>query len=650
MLSRIQKRDSDLRESEQRLELVIEGAELGMWDWNIVTGDLILNDRWPGMLGYAMEEITPSKDTWDELLHPADKERVYSQLNAHLAKGTEYAPEFRMKTRSGEWLWIHARGKVVKRSDEGEALRMLGIHLDISRHKMAEESILKERDMAQRYLDLAGTMLIALDVKGRITLINKKGCDLLGYREEELINNIWFDNFFEEENRDEVMSVFHEIISGVIKQFEYYENKVRTKNGEQRLFAWHNTLLYDDQGNIIGTLSSAEDITDRKRNEEEMVRMRNLLNNIFNSMPSVLVGVDPEGRITQWNHEAERVTKISADDSMGKIFTDVFPLIPDAMNKIREVIERREPVTDERIVMDIDGSKHFTDVTAYPLISNGINGAVIRIDDVTQRVRLEEIMLQTEKMMSVGGLAAGMAHEINNPLGIIYQGIQNIIRRLSPDNNRNLTVADKLGIDLHIVEEYMKERHIIKYLQGIEEAVARSSLIIKNMLDFSRHSKSKMGEEDINELIDNTIFLAENDYDLKKKYDFKYIDIQRDYDDSLGKIICTKTEIEQVLLNLLKNSAHAMTRVQKEFYSPAILIKTQLKKDYIVIELSDNGPGMDEEIRKRILNRSLPQRGWAWERALDYLFLILLSVIIIKAIYLWNQNRGKGQSLLSICR
>lgn len=107
-----------------------------------------------------------------------------------------------------------------------------------------------------------------------------------------------------------------------------------------------------------------------------------------------------------------------------------------------------------------------------------------------------------------------------------------------------------------------------------------------------------MRPEDINRLIDNTVEIAKNDYDLKKKYDFRYIRITRDYDPDLKPVVCTAMEIEQVILNLLKNAAQAMAGKQQK--SPEIVLRTRREGAYIRIEVRDNGPGMDRKTGKRI--------------------------------------------------
>ena len=137
----------------------------------------------------------------------------------------------------------------------------------------------------------------------------------------------------------------------------------------------------------------------------------------------------------------------------------------------------------------VDGEMRYEDVTVYPLMSNGVEGAVIRVDDVTERVRIEEMMVQSEKMLSVGGLAAGMAHEINNPLGVILQASQNVLRRVSPDLPVNARVAGECGITLSSVQQYLERREILTFLEDIRQSGQRAAEIVANMLSFSRKAE-----------------------------------------------------------------------------------------------------------------------------------------------------------------
>jgi|GEM_PF-1360163 len=220
--------------------------------------------------------------------------------------------------------------------------------------------------------------------------------------------------------------------------------------------------------------------------------------------------------------------------------------------------------------------------------------------DITDRKRTQELMILTEKMTTVGGLAAGMAHEINNPLGVILQGAQMAALRLEADTEADRTEADAMGIDPAAVRQYAQRRGVLDYLRAVRDAGERAALIVSNMLQFSRRGNPIIAVEDIHGLIEKALNIAMNDYSLKKKYDFRKITLIRDYDKTIPGVFCCGTEIEQVILNLLKNAAQAMSEITDEKFSPVIGVRTFAEDNMAVIEISDNGPGIPHETQKRI--------------------------------------------------
>ena len=342
------------------------------------------------------------------------------------------------------------------------------------------------------------------------------------------------------------------------------------------------------------------EVTERRRTEEEMAHLRNILGYIVNSMPSILIGINRTCQITQWNREAEKYTGIPLKDAIGCPLVDLLPQLQSIHDTIQQVMQKFQPHKVEKMVWK-DGEKMlYFDIIVYPLITDELEGAVIRVDDVTERVHLEEMMIQTEKMTSLGGLAAGMAHEINNPLGIILQSIQNTLRRFSADHAKNREAALRCGIDLERLNMYLEQRNILQYLNGMREAALRASKIVKNMLSFSRPGPSSKTVTDLHQLLDATIELAANDYDLSKKYDFRHIEIIRQYDPALPEIPCVITEIEQVFLNLLKNAAQAIAERRDPEYLPHILITTSQEDRWAVVSIEDNGIGIVDPSRKHL--------------------------------------------------
>jgi PAS domain S-box-containing protein len=155
------------------------------------------------------------------------------------------------------------------KSPAGEVEYLSTIIRDISERKTAEMAIIAERNKAQAYLEVANVIFVVLDAGGTVTLINRKGCDLLGYREEEILGKSWFDHFLPTEMQEQVKEVFHQIVNDDLTPVEHYENPVRTRDGGERMIAWHNTILRGDQGEVLGTLSCGEDVTERRQLEEQ---------------------------------------------------------------------------------------------------------------------------------------------------------------------------------------------------------------------------------------------------------------------------------------------------------------------------------------------------------------------------------------------
>ncbi|MBF0289239.1 MAG: PAS domain-containing protein [SAR324 cluster bacterium] len=340
---------------------------------------------------------------------------------------------------------------------------------------------------------------------------------------------------------------------------------------------------------------------------EELKHLRNLLSNVINSMPSVLIGVDLDGKVIQWNNKAEEITQLPKEAAQGCPLIDVFPQLSEEADNIQKSIKNHKTYKKEKKQQKMDDHIHFSDITIYPLIVNDVEeGAVIRIDDVTKRVLLEENMVQNEKMRSVGGLAAGMAHEINNPLSVILQSIQNIQRFIAEESPNNIKVAQECGITLGQLNVYLEKRKIIMFIEGMQESATRASKIVRDMLNFSRRSNSSIEAVDLVELLDKTIELAATDYDLKREYDFRNIHIERDFDSSLPPIPCIGSEIQQVFLNLFRNAAHALFDKEKQkspqsTYAPKITLRTWLAdQDMVRIEVEDNGSGMDDNTQKRL--------------------------------------------------
>ncbi|MDD0845495.1 sensor histidine kinase [Pseudomonas sp. Gutcm_11s] len=338
----------------------------------------------------------------------------------------------------------------------------------------------------------------------------------------------------------------------------------------------------------------------RSKIEKKLTGFQNYLNNIIDSMPSALIALDDQLYVTQWNQEASALSGTPLDEALNQPVFLAFPSLKPFLLQLKRTAEQHRVEKIERVTWRRGEEAHHYALTFYPLMGAGGRGAVIRIDDITQRLSLEEMMVQSEKMLSVGGLAAGMAHEINNPLGAILHNVQNIRRRLSPELAKNQDLAVEIGIALDDVNAYLHNREIPQLLDGIAQAGSRAAKIVTHMLAFSRRSNRQLAPCQLTVLIDQALEIAGNDFDLTESFDFKGIAIERDFDAQLGPVPATANELEQVLLNLLKNAAQAIHLRDDDTEPGRIVLRTRLNPPWAEVQVEDNGIGMPELVRKRI--------------------------------------------------
>ncbi|MEW5723422.1 MAG: CHASE4 domain-containing protein [Thermodesulfobacteriota bacterium] len=457
----------------------------------------------------------------------------------------------------------------------------------------------------QRFRDVASSMadwVWETDARGVYTFCSGKVESILGYAPEEMVGRTPFD-FMAPEEAVRVRDSFDQALAGAAL-IQDLENWKLSRDGRPVCLLSNGVPILDETGRPVGLRGVDKDITLRKLIEEELRRTRNYLNDLVDSMPSVLVAVDGEGRVTHWNVQAEKIIGRSRSEVLGRPLAEVFPLAAGRMDLIMDCLRKSEPAKVEKLPTALPDGKAYSDIMIYPLVADGAAGAVVRVDDVTARVRMEELVVQTEKMASVGALAAGMAHEINNPLSGILQGAQMVQRRLEVKGPRAKNLFDEsglTGLDLEKWRQYLERSGVLKFLAGIEESGLRAARIVKDLLEFSRERTISIEPHDLHEVIDRALNLALTDYDLRGRYDLKKMRMIKEYDQGLGLVLCDPPQIQQVVLNLVKNAAQALAdQTQGAGFEPVIRITTRRKEGQAEMEVADNGPGLTEETRSRL--------------------------------------------------
>lgn len=260
--------EAALRESEARFRVTFDQAAVGMAHVAPDGRWLRVNQRLCATLGYTHAELLAL--TFQDLTYPDDL-HTDLELMAQVLAGTlpRYSLEKRYRRKDGSLIWANLTVSLI-RDEEGAPEFFISVVEDISRAKAAEAEVRAQRDRAQTYLDLAGVMMVAVAADQTVSLINKKGCEMLGGSEAEILGRNWFESFIPERDRPEVMGVWADLLAGRVELVRYHENPIQTLSGEERLIAWNNVVFEGPDGQVSGTLSSGEDITERRRAEAEL--------------------------------------------------------------------------------------------------------------------------------------------------------------------------------------------------------------------------------------------------------------------------------------------------------------------------------------------------------------------------------------------
>ncbi len=325
--------------------------------------------------------------------------------------------------------------------------------------------------------------------------------------------------------------------------------------------------------------------------EKEVVKAKKLMDNIINSMPAILISTDDRGFITGWNSSATESTGIEKREAMGRQIFEIVPVIAIFKKDFHEVLKTR-------IHRDFHRQKlfreRFTTVSIFPLIANGLTGAVIRLEDTTELEKKEAQLRQSQKMETIGTLAGGLAHDFNNVLGGIT-GSLSILRFKMKKNGKNLPQSE-----------------IENYLETIDKSSKRAANMVQQLLSISRKNEFTSVPLDLNKAVKNIMKVCENSFD-------KSIGLSSDFFEKPAMISGDPTQIEQVLLNLCVNAAHAMTIMRKKgkkwggrlsvsikfLSADKYFLRTHTEAEnrkYWVLSITDTGIGMSSETLSKIFN------------------------------------------------
>ncbi|MCM0755272.1 PAS domain-containing protein [Desulfovibrio aminophilus] len=464
------------------------------------------------------------------------------------------------------------------------------------------ESLRKSEERFSLALDAANDGLWDLDIPTETTFYSPRYYTMLGYEPGEFPSDYesWLDMLHPEDRGRAEAAMAACLDDSAPYEVEF---RLRDKAGQWRwILSRGRVVERDADGRAKRMVGTHSDIADRKLAADRLRQSEEKFSRLFRLSPDAIIVVHlVSEQVLDVNEAFCRMFGFERAEAVGKT-TRELGIYQDytARTSVFEKLRAENQVENLEIeARRKDGAPLGCSLSCQVLSIDGEPHILTVFRDITETKKMQEMMIQTEKMLSVGGIAAGIAHEINNPLGIVLQAAQNLTQRTRPDFIKNQEAARSIGLNLALLVEYMRLRKLDVFLDDIQSAALRASAIIRHMLDFSRRSESKRRVCDVAAIADKALALAQNDYDLKKSYDFKQIQVEREYETGLPPIHCTETEIEQVLLNLLRNAAQAMAAVQPPVEAPRIALRLSRQAGSVRIEVEDNGPGMPPDVQRR---------------------------------------------------
>jgi PAS domain S-box-containing protein len=343
----------------------------------------------------------------------------------------------------------------------------------------------------------------------------------------------------------------------------------------------------------------------RKKAEKELRQSEENFRDIFYNASEGLYQATADGQFIRMNNALAQMLKFPSPMKALEHFTDIDNQLYTSPESRKAFLNLHKThgwargehclyCSDGTVIDVIENAHSVTDEKGRFLYYEG------SITDITEYKKTQELITQTEKIISLGGVTAGIAHEIRSPLSSIVQGVQVVQGRIYDNNPPNIQAANECNVSLETVRQYIHRREIDELLDHVLEAGKRAGIIIQDMLSFSRKSIGDFSLESLEAILDTTIAMARKDFSLKTDYNFKAIKIIKELDQEVPKVFCSASKIQQVFFNILKNGAEAMA--EDNTTAPRFTLRISKHDNLARVEIEDNGPGMDQNLQLKIFD------------------------------------------------
>lgn len=565
-----------LKKSEEKLQMALYGADLGMWDLDLTTMSGTIDERAAQILGYGKDEIPSQIDAWDAMTHPEDIPRLKESLNAHIEGHLPvFENEHRMRMATGEWKWVQGRGKITERHIDGSPILISGTMQDIDNRKRVEEELRKRKERLKALANNLPGVIFQFYVRkhGEMGLyyVSERSREILGLDSNP-------EEFFARasacvplEDRSRFLESIQQAALSVCRW--EYEGRFITTGGEEKYV--RGISLPEERPDEVVFNGMLLDITDQKRAEDALEESRKRYQYLVESINEIVWEIDATGRFTYLSPNIEKLIGYGQAEMIGKFPHEYMWAMnmEELKGRFSDSFASQYPfVAIEGIIVHKRGIHLSVEVSGNPFfIKEGHFGGYRGIlRDISEIKTLQEEMIKTQKLESIGTLAGGVAHDFNNLLmGILgYIGLAK----------------------LNAQQEMVVERSLSK----AEESCLRAKEIAQRLLTFSRGGDPQMKPIDIRDAVRESVKLVLRGSNIQCRY---YLAKH------LHPVRADEAQIRQAIGNIIINAVEA---------SPAggsisvkgenVAYRRKAEKPFIKLTISDRGKGISEESLGRIFD------------------------------------------------
>ncbi|ADK85970.1 signal transduction histidine kinase, nitrogen specific, NtrB [Desulfarculus baarsii DSM 2075] len=513
----VEAKERAVEQKERLFRQLADNISEALWVQNVSSGRVVYaNPRYEDVFGLPRQGLMADPLDFLRGVHPDDA----PDLRDALGRGRAGQRQFRLLWPDGSTRWVDWR-EIDLESTDGPLLARLAQDITDDRDRLGQ--MRRQRDLTWRYLDVAGVIMVAIGPDETVRMINRKGCEALGWAEAEALGVNWFDNFLPADAREQTRNLFH-AMDASYPQAREHENLVLTKGGGLRLVKWRNVALRDEQGRFDGCISSGEDVTEQRRNMESRRRLTLAVEHVAEG---VLI-TDTKGLIEYANSAAAAIAGLAQGGLVGQNWFELAAggQAPVAMAQAMRDGEVWRGVFDLRRP---DGPGAEMELTASPVLSGPglVANYVVLIRDVTHERLLERKLRQAQKMEAIGTLASGITHDFNNILGAIIGYAELCLWDLSDDSP------------------------LRQNLEQVLVAGDRAKDLVQQILTFSRQAEQEKKALNLGPVIKESLKLMRATLPTT-------VELRQDISAEPCLVMADPVQMQQVVMNLCTNAAHAI--------------------------------------------------------------------------------------------